>query len=251
MPFERVSTRHNGGRGRCDGRTRGNGMQWAVFGLVLFGLILTYVISQETRSHNHWRGLVAAGNVDAIAALLGQEIQRWKIMRMPRGTATTLWHGVQTTDLLAAGPDAAHVTCLAEGEFRFVGGRPEEVTSAIDAAMAVAAAVIERILYDVPNLKLDVVRADVYSTFRDRTGAPEQRCILTVTADRHSADEMEWEALRPVEIVGRFDARYRLDDRGLALPIDPGPPLQGTEYVSGKFDTASPVNAEMGATDID
>jgi hypothetical protein len=218
-------------------------MQWAVLGLVLFGLILTYVIFQETRAHHYWRGLVQRGDISAIRALLEQEITRWRTMRVPKGTPPALWHGVQTTDLVAVGPDAAQLACTAEGEFRHVGGRAEEVTSAIDAAVALAAALVERVMFDVPNLRLSLVRVDVYSTFRMETGVPEQRCILSVTADRAEADDMEWEALRPAEIVGRFEHRYHVDPRGVAAPFEPDPPLDGTTPV---LDIPAPPDPDEG-----
>ena len=207
-------------------------MQWAVLGLVLFGLILTYIIFQETRAHHYWRGLVQQGDVSAIRALLEQEITRWKTMRVPKGTPPALWRGVQTAELVAVGPDEAQLACMAEGEHRLAAGVSEQLVSPLDAGIRLAARLIETVMYDVPNLRLGLVRVDVYSTFRTETGAPQQRCILTVTADRAEADEIEWEALRPNEIVGRFESRYHLNDFGVAEPIDPGPPLEGTTPVA-------------------
>jgi hypothetical protein len=209
-------------------------MQWAVLGIVLFGLILAYVIFQETRAHTYWRGLVAKGDLDAIRMLLDQEIQRWKTMRVPKEVPASLWHGVQTAELVAVGADAAQVSCAAEGEYRFTGGRPKEVTSPLDAGMRVAAKLVEMIMFDVPNLRLSTVRVDVYSTFHASDGVPEQRCILSTVADRYDADEVDWESLRPNEIIARFDSHYLVDERGLAQPIDPGPPLEGTELVGDR-----------------
>jgi hypothetical protein len=206
-------------------------MEWAVLGIVLFGLFLAYIIFQETRAHTYWRGLVAKGDVSAVRALLEQEIERWRTMRVPKGTPPALWHGIQTADLIAVGADAAHLTCNAEGEYRIVGGRSQEITSPLDAGMRVAAKLCELVMYDVPNLRLAEVRIDVYSTFRTITGAPEQRCILTITAGRREADDLDWDALRPNEIIGRFESRYHVNEHGIAEPVDPGPPLEGTTPV--------------------
>lgn len=203
-------------------------MQWAVFGLVLFGLFLTYIIFQETRAHTYWRSLVRKGDISAISALLDAELQRWRTMRVPRGSPAGLWHGVQTVDLVAVGAEAAHVTAIAEGEYRIGAGHTEEITSPLDAGMQLAAKLCELILYDIPNLRLSVVRVDIYSTFRDEDGAPAQRCILTTIADRAEADDLDWEALRPAEIIGRFESRWSLNARGIAEAIDPGPPLPET-----------------------
>jgi hypothetical protein len=153
-------------------------------------------------------------------------------MRVPKGTPPTLWHGVQTAALVAVGPDEAHLACTAEGEYRLAGGVSEDLVSPLDAGIRVAARLIEMVMYDVPNLRIGLVRVDVYSTFRTATGAPQPRCILTVTADRAEADDLDWEALRPHEIVGRFESRYHLNDFGVAEPIDPGPPLEGTTPIA-------------------
>jgi hypothetical protein len=221
-------------------------MQWAVLGLVLFGLILTYIIFQETRAHTYWRGLVAKGDIGAIRALLDQEIERWRTMRVPKGTPASLWHGIQTADLVAVGPDSAQLTCNAEGEYRIVGGQSQELTSPLDAGMRVAAKLCELVMFDIPNLRLAEVRVDVYSTFRTETGASDQRCILTTIADRAEADEIDWEALRPSEIISRFESSYYLNEHGIAEAIDPGPALEGTTPVT---DIAAPADPDEGRYD--
>jgi hypothetical protein len=219
-------------------------MQWAVLGLVVFGLILTYIIFQETRAHAHWRGLVAKGDLDAIRTLLTQEIERWRTMRVPKDVPAALWHGVQTVELVAVGPDSAMVTCATEGEYRFVGGRPQEVVTPLEAGLRLAAKVAEMVLYDVPNLRLEAVRVDVYTGFHREDGTSEQRCILSTVAERAVADEIDWEALRPVEIINRFSSRYRVNDRGQAEPFEPDPPPEGTVSVADLAPAAQKVNAE-------
>lgn len=209
-------------------------MQWAVLGIVIVGLILAYIVFQETRAHTYWRSLVAKGDLDAIRTLLDQEIERWKTGRVPKGVPAALWHGVQTAELVAVGRDAAQLTCAAEGEYHFVGGRPQEVTSPLEAGMRVAAKLAELVMYDVPNLRLSAVRIDVYSTFHTADGMPEQRCILSTLVDRATADDLDWDALRPREILDRFETVYRVDERGLAQPIEPAPLLEGTLPVAPK-----------------
>jgi hypothetical protein len=218
-------------------------MQWAVFGLIIFGLILTYIIFQETRAHTYWRGLVAKGDITAIRALLVQEIERWRTMRVPKGTPPGLWHGVQTADLVAVGPDAAQLACTAEGEYRIVGGRSQEIKSPLDTGIELAAKLCELVMFDIPNLRLGLVRVDVYSTFRTETGAPEQRCILTTVADRPEVDDVDWDTLRPNEIINRFESRYHLNEHGVAEPIDPGPPLEETTPVG---DIPAPADPDAG-----
>jgi hypothetical protein len=77
------------------------------------------------------------------------------------------------------------------------------------------------LLYDVPNLRLDSVRIDVHTTFRDADGTAERVCILTTNVSRELAREVDWEEWTPAEIVDAFGGRYRLGERGVALSIDP------------------------------
>ena len=132
------------------------------------------------------------------------------------------------------GADAVHVTCTAEGEYRFAAGKPQEVTSPLDAAMRLAAKVAEMVLFDVPNLHMGAVRVDVYSTFHDATGMPEQQCVLSTVADRATADDVDWDALRPEEIINRFESSYRVNERAIAEAIDPPPLMEDTELVADR-----------------
>lgn len=207
-------------------------MTWAVIGLALFGIMLTVILLKESRTHYFWRTRAAQGDLAMIAALLQQEIARWRMIRVPKGTPPGLWHDIQTADLVAVGENEALIACSVEGEYRLTGGRSEELTSPIDAAIRAAAKLCELILYDIPNLRLAAVRVDVYSTFRDGDGAPVQRPILTTTAERGLADDLIWEDLRPHEIIARLESEYEVDARGVAQPIDPGPPAEGMVLAS-------------------
>ncbi|MEI2711297.1 MAG: hypothetical protein V9E96_20140 [Chitinophagaceae bacterium] len=96
----------------------------------------------------------------------------------------------------------------------------------MDEAIALAAKLLDMIMYDVPNLRLGYTRVDVYSTFTGADGTPVQRPILTATAERAIADDMTWEALTPEEILGRFDARYERAPGGQPVAIEL-PPIEG------------------------
>jgi hypothetical protein len=198
---------------------------WGVFSIIGLGLFLTYVIWQETRSHLQWRGLVERGNVWAIRELVTTELNRWRRIRPPTGVPASVWAGVQTLELVSIGENHIQVACGTEAEYRMAAGRRELVTSAIEAAMRLDVRVTEMVLYDIPEVKIDTVRVDVYSTFASPDGSLEQRCILTTEATRQMANEIDWEALSNREIVERFSSRFEVDDRGNAYPIDPGPPL--------------------------
>ena len=95
-----------------------------------------------------------------------------------------------------------------------------------------ASRIVDMLLYDVPNLRLETVRVDVYSTFAAEDEAPVQRPILTTTAGRPEADAMTWEAMTPSEILGRFETRYLRTPSGQAAPIDL-PPVEGEPPMPG------------------
>jgi hypothetical protein len=100
------------------------------------------------------------------------------------------------------------------------------VASALDEGIALAARVVDMMLYDVPNLRLGSVRVDIHSTFTGTDGAPVQRPILTTTAERSIADAIDWDELTAAEVLGRFETRYSRAESGQALPIELDP-VQG------------------------
>jgi hypothetical protein len=186
--------------------------------LVMF-LVVGYVVIQGTRIQLAWRTRVEEGDVDAIQALVSEEVNRWKTARMPKGYEPSVWHGVQTAELLEVSPTSIRVSASAEGEYALVSGERREVSNALREGMKVTAKLADMIMYDIPNVKLPTARIDIYSTYRDERGS-SQRCILTTTVQREVASEIDWDAMEAEAIVRAFDGRYRLDDRGNPLPIE-------------------------------
>jgi len=200
-------------------------MTWGLLAILALGLFLTYVIWQETRSHLRWRDLVQEGNVWAIRELVTAEIEHWHEMRPPHGVTAVLWAGVQTAELVSLGQDHVQLACGTEGEYRMAGGRREQVTSALEAAMRLAAKLVEMVLYDIPEVKLDRVRVDVYSTFGSGQGTAEQRCILSTTASRAASNGIDWEGTPVRSIIQTLESRFDVDNAGNARAIEPEAPL--------------------------
>lgn len=190
----------------------------AIGALAIF-LFVGWAVTTEMFQHRTWRRRVESGDVDIVGALIEEALGTWRHARPPRGTPTTLWGGVQAAQLVAVTADSATVSGSAEGEFRTEDGRRVQVASALDEAVALAAKLADMMLYDVPNLRLGSVRVDVYSTFTGGDGTPVQQPILTTTAERHIADALDWEALTPAEVLGRFDTRYERNAAGQGVPI--------------------------------
>lgn len=195
-------------------------MEWALIGILVFAALISYVIIQGTRAQLKWRELAAAGDVPTIRLILNDQIEMWKEGRVPAGVSPTVWRSIQNMELTEVGADYARVSCDAEAEYRTVDGRRQMVTTPLEQAMQVTAKAADLLLYDLPNLKLARVQIDVYSTFRDPFGDEEQKCILTCTATRTAAREVDWDEWTAQEIVDYFGARYEVDERGMPLPIE-------------------------------
>lgn len=196
------------------------GLMVAVGVIFLLFLIVGWVIVQGTRAQLQWRKGVEAGDVALITIMVGDELARWKTMRMPKGTDPAVWHGVQSADLLEARPDGVRVSAQAEAQYGLVEGRRREVASAVEQAMRVTAKIADMVMYDIPNVRLPHVQVDVYRTFNDEAGST-QKCIMSTLATREVADGLAWDEMDAEEVVRSFGGRFLLDDRGNTLPIDP------------------------------
>ncbi len=219
----------------------------SVVTLAIF-LLVGWAVSSEMFQQRAWRHRVESGDLDILGALIEEALASWRRARPPRGIPSALWASVQAAQLVAVAPGSATLSTSAEGEFRSEGGTRVQISSALDEAIAVAAKLIDLMLYDVPNLRLGSVRVDVYSTFSGTNNAPVQQPILTSTADRAVADSLTWEAFTPAELLGRFDTHY---ERGIAgqpiaitLPQVIGTPPRPAEEAAADF---AAENAARGA----
>jgi hypothetical protein len=185
-------------------------MEWGILVILVILLFTSYVIVQETRAQLFWRGLVEKGDLKAIRELIEGEIDTWHRARVPRGTSSLLWHGVQTVELLDVTEHGARVSCNADGEYALINGRRLETSSPLSEGMKITTKLSEMLLYDVPNVKLDHFQIDVYTSFRDDSGHAEPRCILSTVVQRSAVEDFDWENDTPTSFVevnaGRFDA---------------------------------------------
>ncbi len=202
-------------------------------------LFVGWAVSSEMFQHRAWRRRVEAGDVDIVGALIEEALSTWRRARPPQGVPANLWAGVQAAQLVAVTEDGATLSTAAEGEFRSEDGRRVQVSSALDEAIALAARLLDMMLYDVPNLRLGSVRVDVYSTFTGADGTPVQQPILTTTAERAVADDLTWEALTRAEVLGRFETVCERGPSGqgqaIVLPAVVGSPPRETEEAAAEF----------------
>ncbi len=196
-------------------------MEYGIIVILLILLVVAFIIVQETFAQLHWRKLVDNGDVSAIRELVEMETEHWRTSRVPRGTPTMLWHGVQTVELLDVTDSAARLSCNAEGEFALNNGRRVETSSPLAEGMKITKKLAEMALYDVPNVKLDHVQIDVYTSFRDEGGHAEPRCILSTKVARRQVELVDWEEISAVDFVSLNNGHYAAEDNGAMHPVEP------------------------------
>ncbi len=196
-------------------------MEWGILAIVIIFIVVGYIVLQGTRASLAWRKAAAGGDVEVIRQMLEETITSWSSMKRPKEVAVDVWRGVQSIELVDVAADSARVSCQVESEYRMLEGRWVEVSNPLQGGMAVTARLADMLLYDVPNLRLASVRIDVYTSFRDPEGAAERTCILSTDGSREAARGVDWEEWTAAEIVDALGGRYRLGERGAALPIDP------------------------------
>jgi len=195
--------------------------------LALF-LVIGWAVATEMFQQRVWRRRVEEGDLGIAAALIEEAMASWRRARAPEGVPAPLWAGVQSAELVSVEPDGATVSGVAEAEFRTREGVRVEVRSQLDSASALAARLVDMLMYDVPNLRLGQVRVDIFATFTDPGGRPRQQAILTTTAERAETDLLAWDVMTPAEILGRFRSDFATAPDGTALPIElPPSPSDG------------------------
>ena len=194
---------------------------YGIIAVILILCFVAYAIIQETRAQMHWRGLVQQGDVDAIRSLMDDEVERWHSERVPKDIPALLWHGIQTVELTDVTATGARVNCSAEGEYSLIDGRRIETSSPVDEGKKITKKLADMLLYDIPNVHLDFVQIDVYTSFRDEHGRSETRCILSTVVDRHDVEDLDWEATPPDEFVERTHGRFAVDAAGGVGAVEP------------------------------
>ena len=183
-------------------------------------LFVGWVISTEMFQQVSWRRRVNSGDGEIVVALCEEALAGWRAVRPPRGVQAHLWASIQGAQLVAASTEQATVSTSAQGAFHTEAGARVQESTDIQAAMDVAARLLDMMMYDVPNLRLSSVRVDVYGTFTAADGIPQQRPILTTTAGRAIADSLEWESLALDELLEQFDTVIGQTDSGIAHAIE-------------------------------
>jgi len=194
-------------------------VEWAVLGLFIMFLIVTYIVVQGTRAALAWRKAAAEGDVKVIRDIVEDSLGAWRSMKRPKEVPAEVWRGIQSMQIVEVDAEVVRVSCQAEGDFRLLNGRWVETANPLHEAMAVTVKGLDMLLYELSHYKPGRVQIDVYMTMREADRATERVCILSTTATRENARQIDWEEWTPAQIVEALSGRYRMDDLGQPLPI--------------------------------
>lgn len=196
-------------------------MEWAILALAILFVFFSWLMIQGTRAALAYRRQAASGDVAVIREIAAEAISVWRSQRRPKEVAAEVWRGIQSLELVDVGPDYVRVSVQADSEYKLVEGHWREVANPLQAGMAITAKAADLLLYELPNCKLERAQIDVYTAFRDAYGNPSRQCILSTIASRQRARTVDWEGWTAREIVDAFAGRYRQNELGQPLAIDP------------------------------
>jgi hypothetical protein len=201
-----------------------------VIGLVVVLAIFVFVgwaVSAEMFQQRAWRRRAGEGDPDIIGALVNDALARWQRARPPAEVPANQWASVQQAEVVAVTGDGATLSTSVVIEYRTAAGHRVPTSPPLAEAIAVAARLLDMVLFDVPNLRLGSVRVDVYADFAAEGGGTVQRPVLSSTASRAVADSIFTEDLTPAEVLRRFDTLYHPTEGFEIQPIEL-PPVEGT-----------------------
>ncbi len=199
-------------------------LPWALLGLTVFFLLITYIIVQGTRAATAWRAAAAAGDIGVIRMIIEDSISGWRSQKRPKAVDADVWRGVQSMQLTDLGPGFVRVSCQAHSEQRLQDGRWIEVKNPLQEGIEITGRAAELLLYDIPHYRPDRIQIDVYTAFREGEGPTQNVCIMSTVAGREEARGIDWEGWSAGDIVDALGARYRPGDFGQPLPIEVEPP---------------------------
>ncbi len=200
-------------------------IQWALIVIFVLFLVLAYIIVQGTRAALAWRDAAAAGDTKVIRDIVEDCLEGWRSQKRPKPVAAEVWRGVQSLQLVHVEADFVRVSATAESEYKLVDGQWLEMRNSLQEGIAITARAAEMLFYELPHYRPERLQIDVYTTFRDESGATRRECILSTEPTREDARNVDWDDWTPDEIVEALGGRYRLSDAGrpLAITVEPPP----------------------------
>ena len=199
-------------------------LPWALLGLTLFFLLITYIVVQGSRAALAWRTAAAAGDLKVIRMIVEDSLSAWGSGKRPKAVQPDVWRGIQSMQLTDLATDFVRVSCQAQSEYRMEEGRWTEVRNPLQEGIEITARAADMLLYDMPHYRPERIQIDVYTAFREGEGPTQNVCIMSTAATREQAREVDWEEWNAGDIVDALGARYRPGEFGQPLPIEVEPP---------------------------
>lgn len=199
-------------------------LPWALLGLTIFFLLVTYIVVQGSRAAMAWRKAASQGDVEVIRTIVEDSLSAWRSMKRPAAVPPDVWRGIQSMQLTDLAADFVRVSCQAQSEYRMDEGRWVEVRSPLQEGMEITARAADMLFYEMPHYRPERVQIDVYTVFNEGEGRSRNVCILSTAASRDQARNVDWEEWSAEQIVQFLGGRYRLGAFGQALPVDVEPP---------------------------
>src|SRR2546428_8537498 len=194
-------------------------MEWAVLGLFIMFVIVTYIVVQGTRAALAWRKAAAEGDVKVIRDIVEDSQGAWRSMKRPKEVSPDVWRGIQGMQIVEVDAELVRVSCQAEGDYRLVNGRWVETANPLHEAMAVTAKALDMLLYELPHHKPGRVQIDVYMTMREPDRVTERVCILSTTASREDARQGDWGERTSAQTVEGLGGRFGMEYLARTIPI--------------------------------
>jgi hypothetical protein len=199
-------------------------LSWALLGLFILFVIVAYIVIQGTRAALAWREAAAKGDVKVIRDIVEDCLNGWRSQKKPKPVAIEVWRGVQSLQLVDAEADFVRVSATAESEYKLADGQWMEMRNPLQEGIAITAKAAEMLFYELPHYRPERLQIDVYTTFRDESGATQRECVLSTEATHDDARAVDWDEWSAEQIVEALGGRYRLSDKGRPLAIEVAPP---------------------------
>ncbi len=218
-------------------------LQWALLGIFIGFLGLAYIMIQGTRAALAWRTAADRGDLDVIRDIVEDALKGWSTQKRPKPVAPEVWRGIQSLQLAGLASDYVRVSCVAASEYKMQDGRWIELRNPLQEGMAITAKAADMLLYEVIHYRPEKLQIDVYTDYRDDSGATRRECVLSTLAVRDQARDVNWEEWTPEQIIEALSGRYHLSASGRPLPIEPIAPPEPPAEEQTK--TASSAEAHL------
>jgi hypothetical protein len=209
-------------------------LTYAVIGMFLMFLVVTYVLMQGTRAALAWRQAAEKGDTKVIQDIVEDAIRGWTSQKRPKPVAAEVWRGVQSMQLVGVEADFVHVSVAADSDYKMVDGRWVEIRNPLQEGFGITAKAADLLLYELVHYKPARIQVDVYTQYRDQNGVTSHECVLSTYAEREAAKTVDWEEWTAEEIVRALGGVYRLSDTGRPLPIAPIVPPASASHAEAR-----------------